>query len=832
MTNLLRPLPMERLLEHVARELEMTSTAFSVSPGYRAVGSGTDLPFGRLDLPLGTAPGPHGLLAQNLLCAYVAGARLISLAPLGAAVPEMTVGSDGICRWKPRAGAMSPRQAAAEAVKGSVLIQLLCRELGLGDSRGFALTMALRADKAALEQPEIQEYLDVMNDASQTGLWRDCIAAAKRAAGRFNNIERADLDGFDPHISSIARVELPESGDLSGIEYLLRRGVHVLVTAPACPPMGADFQPSDLKAALNRPQTTLGAAFEQPLRTLWTTAQACGVSLGVEVSEQIRLEGEEMVSGPVFAPLLLRLAAEIGEKCPEIPLHFGGGADQLNLARLAAQGFQTISACTALLKPGGYLRLRQLARTLAALRTPAACEDATSGRVDPQGLRNLAGNLEKEAHFQPKNVAPRPRKRGKPPITDCFTAPCQAGCPFGEDIPGALRLMSDGRFRDALQVILDRNPLPHMTGAFCHQPCRDRCTRVFYDEAVTTREAEALCAETAWADLLARMETPRPVVGQRVAVLGGGVAGMAAAFLFARRGVPVTLFETSEQLGGALRRKGAEAAEAIDLDAQLLDVMEVDMRLGATPPAPVKLLKTGYSHVVDARESLPGNGAEAVQLSLDEEPCGPEADAARIFALGDGADDLPGAIAMAHRVVDGLLGPAKPYPHPSGRRGGAMGKKGKVWLSGEAGEECYRCLECSTVCECCVDVCPNRANVPITVLTKRRPQILHLDALCHACGLCTSFCPYEGAPWRDKFTLFETTEAFTKSDNDGFVVLDFLSRKVRLRLNGGVRDASLRDVDLSIPGEIQELMETIFTDYPYLLDPNRRKTDDQVTMWQ
>lgn len=58
-----------------------------------------------------------------------------------------------------------------------------------------------------------------------------------------------------------------------------------------------------------------------------------------------------------------------------------------------------------------------------------------------------------------------------------------------------------------------------------------------------------------------------------------------------------------------------------------------------------------------------------------------------------------------------------------------------------------------------------------------------------------------------------------------------MSRKVRLRLNGKVRDASLRAVDLSIPGEIQELMETIFTDYPYLLDPNRRKNDDQVTMW-
>lgn len=807
MTNLLQPLPMERMVEHIARELEMTSTVFSVSPGYRSAGTGAQI-------PLGTAPGPHGLLAQNLVCAYVAGARLLSLAPLGAAVPEMTVGSDGVCRRKARSGAVSPRRAAAEAVKASVLIQLLCRELGLGEPGDATLVMALPGERAFLERPEVTAYLDALRDASTTDLWQDCLTAAKGAVGCFNNIEREDLAELDPHISNVARVTLPEDGDLGGVELLLARGIHVVVRV-------------DLGWAEDARLSPVLAA----LAALAGTAKARGTRLSLEGSGS-RPEGDgEAVSGPCLAPDTLRLAARLAEECPGLPLCYAGGADQLNLARLAGQGFAAISVCTTLLKPGGYLRLRQLARTLAALRLPARREAEGAHRPDPAALRALADALEQEPRYQKKEASPRTRKPGKAPMTDCFTAPCQAGCPFGEDIPGALRLMSDGRFRDALQVILDRNPLPHVTGAFCHQPCRERCTRVFYDEAVETREAEALCAETAWADLLARLEMPEPLVGQRVAVLGGGVASMAAAFLFARRGVPVTLFERGEQLGGALRRKGAEAARVIDLDAQLLDVMEVDVRLGASPE-PDKLLKTGYSHVVDGREA-PESSAdqEGDQLFLDEEAPNGKDQGERVFILGDGAEDIPGAIAAAHRVVDGLLGPAKPYPHPSGRRGGAMGKKGKLLPAGEAGEECHRCLECSTVCECCVDVCPNRANVPITVLTKRRPQILHLDALCHACGLCASFCPYEGAPWRDKFTLFETAEAFTKSGNDGFVVLDFLSRKVRLRLGGQVRDASLRHVDLSIPGEIQELMETIFTDYPYLLDPNRRKTDDQVTLW-
>lgn len=806
MTTLLQPMPMTRMVEHIARELEMTSTVFSVPPGYRGTGAEVKLPFGQLDLTLGTAPGPHGLLAQNLVCAYVAGARFLSLAPVGAAVPQMTVGSDGLCRRRERTGALSLRQTTAEAVKGSILIQLLCRELGL-DSRGVVFSMALPGDKAYLERKDVQEYLDTMADASQTEVWKDSVTAAKGLAGRFNNLHRSELDGLDPHISNVARVTLPQSGALDGVELLIARGVHVFVRF-------------DLSAGDDPRLPAILAS----LQALAKTAGAKGIFVGVEVSGSQSVGDGEALSGPAMAPATLRLAAKLAALCPGLPMSYAGGADQLNLARIAAQGFLTVSVCTTLLKPGGYLRLRQMARTLAALR-------AEGERVEPDSLLALADKLEGEARYQKKDVPPRPRKRGKVPMADCFTAPCQGGCPFGEDIPGALRLMSDGRFRDALHVILDRNPLPHMTGAFCHQPCRERCTRVFYDEAVVTRDAEALCANAAWEDMLTRMEKPEPLVGQRVAVLGGGASGMAAAFLFARRGVPVTLFESGEKLGGALRRKGGEAAEAIDADAQLLDVMEVDIRLGGSVPTPARLLKTGYSHVVDARE-VPAETDGDDQLALDEGDDGvSEDDGARIFRLGDGGDDLPGAIAMAHRVVDGLLGPAKPYPHPAGRRGGAMGKKGKVWLPSEAGEECHRCLECATVCECCVDVCPNRANVPITVLTKRRPQILHLDALCHSCGLCASFCPYEGAPYLDKFTLFETTEAFTKSDNDGFVVLDFLSRKVRLRLGGQVRDTSLRYVDLSIPGEIQELMETIFTDYPYLLDPDRRKTDDQVTLW-
>ena len=378
-------------------------------------------------------------------------------------------------------------------------------------------------------------------------------------------------------------------------------------------------------------------------------------------------------------------------------------------------------------------------------------------------------------------------------------------------------------------MILDKNPLPNLTGALCPQPCASRCTRIFYDQAVQVRQTEALCAHNAWEELLVRMEKPEPHPGFRVAVVGASPAGMAAAFLLARRGVAVTLFEGSNHFCPALRRSDSALGRLADRDGQLLEVLGADLRLGVAAPEGKALLKSGYSHVIlapeveDSKNQLRLSGAEGAEPVFDE----------RVFVLtppSEADGGIARAIATAHAVADGLLGSAQPCPHPAGRRGGAMGKKGKVCTHGSV-EECERCLECATVCECCVDACPNRSNVPITVPTRPTPQILHLDGLCGRCGVCGTYCPYEGDPGLDKFTLFETLEDFEGSENVGFVVLDFLARKIRLRLEGQVRDVSLKDPDRSVPRSIRELIETVFIDYPYLLDTQRQKKTDQTSLF-
>jgi putative selenate reductase len=126
----------------------------------------------------------------------------------------------------------------------------------------------------------------------------------------------------------------------------------------------------------------------------------------------------------------------------------------------------------------------------------------------------------------------------------------------------------------------------------------------------------------------------------------------------------------------------------------------------------------------------------------------------------------------------------------------------------------WRCLGCPSVCEVCADVCPNRANAVIHVPGKCQAQILHLDGMCNECGNCAVFCPYDGKPYRDKFTLFWEEADFTDSENEGFMMAG--KDSVRLRLDGSVQTVSTGELD-RISGEAADLIRTVIRDYLWLL---------------
>ncbi len=126
-------------------------------------------------------------------------------------------------------------------------------------------------------------------------------------------------------------------------------------------------------------------------------------------------------------------------------------------------------------------------------------------------------------------------------------------------------------------------------------------------------------------------------------------------------------------------------------------------------------------------------------------------------------------------------------------------RKAVLCESKEGECDAARCLSCGQICEVCCEVCPNRANISLHVDGK--PQILHIDGMCNECGNCAVFCPYEGAPYRDKITLFGSREEFLASENKGFVFLDdglMLVRDEQGEYECGAEDEKLPPKFLSV----------------------------------
>jgi len=144
--------------------------------------------------------------------------------------------------------------------------------------------------------------------------------------------------------------------------------------------------------------------------------------------------------------------------------------------------------------------------------------------------------------------------------------------------------------------------------------------------------------------------------------------------------------------------------------------------------------------------------------------------------------------------------------------------------------ETTRCLGCNFICNKCVEVCPNRANVTIESPDEMfgdKYQILHLDALCNECGNCETFCPYQGKPYKEKPTLFNDEEDFRNSSNNGFFITQLKNQTtafIRWKYERGsiVLDESGEVIKSSYfeQKEINTLLQyikTICKDYPFLL---------------
>jgi len=209
--------------------------------------------------------------------------------------------------------------------------------------------------------------------------------------------------------------------------------------------------------------------------------------------------------------------------------------------------------------------------------------------------------------------------------TEECTTPCQRACPAGLDIREYARLAAAGDFAGSLRVIKERNPFPAVIGRICPHPCEAACRRNLVDEGVAINCLKRFAADEEMASGQRVLPYKAPDTGSRVAVAGGGIAGLSAAYFLARLGHSPVVMEAGGRMGGLLRTAIPETrlpGNVLDWDIQGVLDMGVEARTGMAlgrDATVAGLLRGGNEAVLvagggwDMRlERLPGAVAEKV----------------------------------------------------------------------------------------------------------------------------------------------------------------------------------------------------------------------------
>ncbi len=131
------------------------------------------------------------------------------------------------------------------------------------------------------------------------------------------------------------------------------------------------------------------------------------------------------------------------------------------------------------------------------------------------------------------------------------TPPCRIACPAGTNVQGYVQMVKTGNYQQALNIIMERLPLPGVLGRVCPHPCENECRRATIDTPVSIRDLKRVAADLG--DLDQVPVAIEPERDQQVAVVGSGPAGLTVAYYLRQKGFKVTLFEAQEKPGGMLR---------------------------------------------------------------------------------------------------------------------------------------------------------------------------------------------------------------------------------------------------------------------------------------
>jgi putative selenate reductase len=631
MSDEMKVQPFDVLLRWIREELEANDSIFGIHRSLFYTPK-SDAPFAsemfghHLATPIGPAAGPHTQLTQNILASWLSGGRFIELKTvqimdeLEIPRPCIDMEDEGYnVEWSQE---LKLDQSAWEYVKAWILVRVLRRLLGFEESPfGTIFNMSVGYNLEGIQKPPMQHFMARMEDASAE-------IAELQEVLREQFPEFADIE-IPPQLTNSVTLSTMHGCPPDEIEAIARymlaeRGLHTIVK----------LNPTLLgkEAVLDILHNRLGyseihipdSIFEHDLKydravelicSLKQVAAERGLFFGVKLSNTLamanhrgELPGDEMyMSGRALYPLTMNLFHKLAQEFDDglatgsgqgLNVSYSAGADALNVATILAAGARPVTAASDLLKPGGYSRFLQY---LENLETEMQSRGASS--LDELAEHRLA-NLEKAAaaaledRRYKKSYHPfgLPKVESQLDAFDCIAAPCIEQCAVCQDVPEYAWLIAQGDYDRALEIILHRNPLPGTTGYVCTHLCQTRCTRNNYDQSVLIRDLKRFATEQGEV----RIPKPESQTSKRVAIIGSGPTGLAAAYFLGLNGIRTTLFEAREMPGGmlAIAPHFRLPPEVVQADIDRITALGVRLELGhrITVP-PEELLKDGFDAV-------------------------------------------------------------------------------------------------------------------------------------------------------------------------------------------------------------------------------------------
>ena len=481
------------------------------------------------------------------------------------------------CEWSTE---LEVPQAFAEYVKAWFACHLIAREYGLGSPDGFVFNMSVGYDLEGIKSPKVDAYIEGMKYASGSDVWNECRTWALANLDKFEHVDAAFVESIPARVSnSITESTLhgcpPAEIERIATYLITEKGLNTYIK---CNPtlLGYEFARQRLNELGFDYIVFDDTHFREDLQ--WADAvpmferliALCaerGLEFGVKLTDTFpvdvtrnELASTEMyMSGRSLFSLTIEAVRRITEQFDgKLRISYSGGATVYNIRALYDAGIWPVTLATDVLKPGGYERFSQMAGEFTDLDgkpfAGVSLDAVTAIQTD---------SLTNPLYKKPLRPLPDRKVAGKSPLSDCFTTPCRTSCPIQQDIPAYLAAVDEGRYEDALNIIIERN----------------------------------------------------------VAVIGGGPAGLATAFFLTRAGVPVTIFEARDSLGGVVRHVIPEfriASDDIYHDAELCLAFGAKVQLNARVDSIDELKARGFTDVVVATGAwMPGSAGLGEGAELD-----------------------------------------------------------------------------------------------------------------------------------------------------------------------------------------------------------------------